>query len=402
MKTSSSRLYSLVYACLPLVLLTAGCEKKEAPPTERPPTPVQVEVAKAKAVPLYIDTIGQTTAYNAVSIQPQVSGQLMKIHFKQGANVKKGDLLFTIDEAPYKAKLDAAKAQLAKDQADLEINQKQLERSKVLLPKKYVSEQTYEGYEANVNMLKAAIAADKAAIKQAQIDLGYCRIAAPTDGMVGNYLVNEGNIVQAANPAVLTTIRQLDPLYVDFVVPAAQLPGVRDYLLKSKDGTLDVEVSAQNGHMRKHTGKLKVLGNQVARATGTVNLRAELENKDFLFWPSEPVQVRLILTQLENTVLVPEVSVRYNQQGSYVWTVENGIVKLSMIELGQSQEGRTHFGLKSGVKAGDTVVTAGALMLQPGSKVAIVDPKAQAAAAAQQAQAAAEAAQKQGEKPAGK
>ena len=372
MNTTLSRLLFGLCAASWLFWGMTGCSKPQAPKQERPPVPVQVQTAKAMSVPLYIDTIGQTTAYNAVSIQPQVSGQLMQIHFKQGSTVKKGDLLFTIDEAPFKAALMAARAQLAKDQADLEINQKQLERSEVLLPKKYVSEQTYQQYEANVKMLKAAIEADKAQIRQAQINLNYCRITSPVDGLVGNYLINEGNIVQAQS-SVLTTIRQMDPIYADFVVPSQKFAQVRAYLDNSKDRSLNVEISPLSDPSRKRVAKLKIVGNQVNPSTGTVNLRAEMDNNDRMFWPNEQISARVILTMLPNTVLVPQSSVRYNAQGSFVWTIKDGVAHLSLVELGQLQDGG-YFGLIKGVKDGETVVTAGSLMLQPGSKVVVIDP----------------------------
>ena len=358
--------------CL-IACLCAACGKKEAAqPTGRPPVPVQVATAQAKTVPLYIDTVGQTTAYEAVSIQPQVSGELMQIHFKQGTVVKKGDTLFTIYQPPYQAALDAAKASLLKDEADLSINRKLVERSRALLPQKYVSEQQFQEYEANVAMLEAAIAGDKANILKAQINLDYCTIKAPTDGLIGLYLVNVGNVV-SANTSTLTTLRKMDPIYVDFVVPSAQFSAVRTYLENAKSGTLDVQITAQTDAKRTRTAKLRILGNQVAPTSGTVNLRAEMENADFLFWPNEQIKARIILSELPDTVLVPQASVRYNQKGSYVWTVADNTARLSPVEIGQLQDGG-FYGLKKGVKAGDIVVTVGSLMLQPGSKVAIVDP----------------------------
>ncbi len=389
MKTNTNGRFSCVQtvALMALVLGLAACGKKELPPMELPPVPVQVQTALSETVPLYVDSIGQTTAYKAVSIQPQVSGKLMKIHFTQGAMVKKGDLLFSIDDAPYQAALAAAKAQLEKDQASLEINQKQVERSKALLPDKYVSQQTFDEYQANVSVYKAAVAADKANIASAQINLDYCRITAPVDGMVGTYLVNEGNIVQAANPAVLTTIRRMDPLYVDFVVPAHQFTRVREYLEKSKDGTLNVQVtelkSSASEKPRARVAKLKILGNQVARSSGTVNLRAEMDNKDLLFWPNEQVSVRLILAEIPDEVLVPGVSVRYNQQGSFVWVIKDNVAEQKIVELGQLQKDGQFYGIKSGVEANSQVVTDGAIMLRPGSKVAVIDPKAKQQQAAQ-------------------
>lgn len=371
------RFYVMAAAMLALPVFL-GCEKQEQAVQTEHAVPVHTVRATAQTVPLYIDTIGQTIAFNAVSIQPQVSGQLMQIHFKQGDMVKKGDLLYTIFQAPYQAELDAAKAQLLKDEADLAINEKQLERSKVLLPQKYVSEQAYEQYEANVKMLKAAIAADKARIEQAQVNLNYCSITAPVDGLIGIYQVNEGNIVQPGT--VLTTIRQLNPLYADFVVPSAKFTQVRDYLGKSKTGDLDVSVAALTGEPRVRTAALRILGNQVSPMSGTVTLRAELENKDLLFWPNEQISARIILAQLDGTVLVPQASVRYNMQGSYVWTVVDGRAKQSFVDLGQLQADK-QYGIVKGVADGDMVVTVGSIMLQPGSKVVLLDAQGKPAGA---------------------
>lgn len=376
-----------VSALLSSALLFTGCEKKNDAAPQEIVVPVQAQAATAKTVPLYIDTIGQTAAYNSVDIQPQVSGQLMQIHFQQGTLVKKGDLLYTIYQPPYQAELDAAKAQLARDQADLEINEKLVERNKVLLPQKYVAEQTYEQYEANVKMLKAAIEADKARIESAQINLNYCSITAPVDGLIGTYQVNVGNILDAGAPAVLTTIRQLNPLYVDFVVPSPKFNQVREYLMKSKDGVLDVEVTSLGDPSRKRVAKLKILGNQVSAASGTVALRAEVQNDDALFWPSEQISARIILTYLPNTVLVPQESVRYNTQGSFVWTVKNNQAVLNPVVIGQLQDGRK-YGITQGVEAGAMVVTAGAVMLQPGSKVLLEDASGKPVGAPQGAPAA--------------
>jgi len=355
-------------------LLFTGCEKHAESAPQEVKVPVQAEAAVSKTVPLYIDTIGQTVAYNSVDIQPQVSGQLMAIHFQQGTMVKKGDLLYTIYQPPYQASLDAAKAQLERDLADLAINEKQVERNKVLLPQKYVAEQTYEQYEANVKMLKAAVEADKARIETAQINLNYCSITAPVDGLIGTYQVNIGNILDASAPAVLTSIRQLNPLYVDFVVPSPKFSQVREYLAKSKDGVLNVEVTALSDASRKRVAKLKILGNQVSAASGTVALRAEMENADLLFWPTEQISARIILTELPNTVLVPQQSVRYNTQGSYVWTIKNGQAALNPVTVGQLQDGKK-YGITQGVQDGELVVTVGSVMLQPGSKVVQIDAR---------------------------
>ena len=328
-------------------------DHKATPPP--PPRPVAVAKVITKDVPLYLDEIGTCAAYETVQVQAQVSGQIVARDFKDGQDVKKGDLLFTIDPRPYQAVLDSAKADLMLAEANLK-RQEELRAKAVTTPQDWDT--------AKATALKA-----QAAVDAAQVNLDFTQIRSPIDGRIGLRQVDVGNTVSAgASGAVLVTIDNLDPIYTDFTVAEPDMPRVRKHL-----GGPNVKVLTQppTSNAPPRTGTLYFIANTVTPGTGTVQARGITPNPDRLLWPSEFVNVRLVLDILKNAMLVPNDAVQTGQNGPYVFVVKaDQTLDLRLVTPGQRQDGELVV-ITKGLKPGETVVTAGQLQLAPGTKVAI-------------------------------
>jgi multidrug efflux system membrane fusion protein len=351
---------------LPLAgaLFIAGCEKKDPPPMERPPAPVVVAIAAAEDVPLYLDEIGRCVARERVSIQPQVSGRITQIHFTDGADLKAGDLLFTIDPRPSQAQLAAAEATLAQSKAVLELATLEFNRSRTLLEKKALSQQEFDTARSAVTVAEARIQLSKAAIDTVKIDLDYCAIRSPIDGRAGQRLVDMGNVI-AANGGALLVIQKMDPIYAEFTVAENDLPAV---LKNMAAGTLKVEVQLPDDPAASRTGDLTFLDNAVADGTGTVRLRATLANADHRFWPGQFIRARLVLAALKAAVLIPVEATQMSPAGPFVYVVQGTEPpELRPVTLGQRQGERVVV-LKN-LAAGERIVTKGHLGIMPGRKV---------------------------------
>lgn len=366
-------------------LLLSGCSKKEeAPPM--PPRSVTAATATARDLPLYLDSLGRTKSYESVQIVPQVGGTLEKIAFTQGTQVKAGDLLFEIDPALYRAAVLQAEGALMQAKAQLSIDEKQLERSRSLLPDKLISEQEFQALEAKVESDKGAVQLAQGQLDSAQVNLGYSVIHSPIDGLIGFYEVTQGNVVSAAAGTVLTTIQRLDPLYADFNVTDRDFISLRKHFFEQK-GELPVVVRylAGDGDVQRDA-KLTILGNEINRSTGTVRLRAQVQNADKAFWPEQPVGVRVILTTLKDAVTVPTEAIGIGQMGEYVFVInEQGgkqMVSQVPVKVGQTHEGGQTIVVTEGLKAGQRVVLEGQVFLQNGQEVTVSAPAAKNAAAA--------------------
>jgi multidrug efflux system membrane fusion protein len=359
-----------------LALALAGCHKDEAPPA-MPPSLVTAATAVAKDVPLYLDTIGQMTSYESVNIVSQVAGQIVEMPFEQGAIVKKGDLLVKIYQPPFVAAVQKEQGLVQSDEANLALAKLQRERSAPLLPNNLVSKQQYDTYVAQVQAADGQLKADQADLLTAQIDLDFSMIRAPVDGMVGTYQINIGNVVKV-NDAAITTIQQMDPMYADFIVSGTDFPQVRQYFDQSA-GNLTVEVSSLANPTQHRDGYLTILGNNIATSTGTVTVRATLPNQDRLFWPNEPIKVRILMTTLPQAVLVPAEAVQLSQQGQFLFVVDDPkqpgqplTVEQRVVQVGQAQEDGLVV-ITSGLKAGEKVVVRNQLFLQAGFPVTIAE-----------------------------
>ncbi|MBI4380333.1 MAG: efflux RND transporter periplasmic adaptor subunit [candidate division NC10 bacterium] len=356
-------------ACLS-TLVFAGCEEKAPAAVERPPAPVSVVAAVAQDVPIYLDEIGRSVAREVVSVQPQVSGRITKIHFADGADVKTGDALFTIDQRPYQAQLDAAEANLAQAKAALDLAKIQFARVESVVDKRAISRQDYDARKNAVEVAEAQVKQNQAAVETARLNLEYCTIRSPIDGRAGQRLEDLGNVVTANNGSLLV-IQRLDPIYADFTVTENNLTAVQRNMAR---GTLRVEVRLPDEPDKPRDGKLTFLDNSVQDVTGTVKLRATIPNGDRRFWPGRFVKIRLVLSTLQGAVLVPAAASQMSAKGPFVYVVkEDSSAELRPVTLGQRQGDLVV--IDQGLKSGERVVMNGQLGVTPGGKVRIEEPR---------------------------
>src|SRR4051812_30695607 len=322
--------------------------------TSKPKTvvrPALVAKVISKDVPLYLDEIGTCAAYETVQVQAQVNGQIIGRHFQDGADVKKGDLLFTIDPRPFQAALDQAKAQAALDQVNLK-------RQADLRVKNVTSPQDWDTAEANARKSQAAVDA-------AQVNLDFCFIKSPINGRVGLRNVDVGNLVGPSSPS-LVVIQGLDPIYTDFTVAENDLPLVRKYL---GGPNLKVETHLADDSITPRVGDLYFIDHAVQPGSGTVKARGVAPNPDRALWPSEFVLVRFILDTLKDATLVPTQAVQISQAGPFVFVVKSdNTVELRPVTPGQRQQGDLTV-IENGVKPDETVVVTGQIALSPGAKI---------------------------------
>lgn len=340
---------------------------KAAQPLARP---VLVAQVITKDVPIYLDEIGTCAAYQTVQVQAQVSGKIIGRHFQDGADVKQGDLLFTIDPRPYQAALEQAQGQLAQTKAQLTIDQVTLKRQQELRTRNVNSQQDLDVAQWTVNSDEAKVKSAEAAVAAAQVNLDYCTIRSPIEGRAGLRQVDVGNVVMGGDGggsgAVLLTIQQLDPIYTDFTVAENDLPLVRRYL-----GGPNVKVLTYlpNQSLPPRVGDLYFIDNAVQPGSGTVKARGVTPNPDRALWPAQFVRVRFVLDTLEDAELVPAQAVQISQSGPFVFVVKpDNTVDLRTVNPGQRQDGDLMV-IETGVKPGETVVVTGQLALAPGNKV---------------------------------
>jgi multidrug efflux system membrane fusion protein len=357
-------------------LIISGCAKKDPPPMERPPSPVTVVTTVSRDVPVYFDEVGRTVAREVVSVQPQVSGRITEIHFTDGADVKKGDPLFTIDPRPFQAQLDLAQANLAQSKAALDFAKVQFARVQDLLESKAIARQDYDTRKNAVDVCEAQVQQNEAALESARLNLEYTSIRSTIDGRAGHRLVDVGNIV-TANSTVLLSLERMDPIYADFTVTESDLPDVQRDAAKRM---LRVEVRLPDEPDKPVVGQLTFLDNAVQSGSGTVLLRATVPNADRRLWPGQFVDVRLVLSTLQGAVLVPASAPQDSAKGPFVYVVnQDSTAELRPVKLGQRQGDLVV--IEQGLKPGERVVLNGQLGVMPGGKVR-VDSGAPATAAA--------------------
>jgi multidrug efflux system membrane fusion protein len=385
----------------------AGCANQAQQKFERPPAPVVVSTAVAQDVSNYMDALGKIVARETVAIQPQVSGRITKIHFTDGANVRTGQLLFTIDPRPFDANLKQAQANLAKDtaakkQAEANLAREiarekwglaQVERYRTLVEQGVVAKEQYEQLRVDYDTLKAnteaaraavrsadeTIKVDNAAIETTKVQLSYCYIHSPIDGRAGQRLVDIGNVVnpgggnsESGTPSnALLVIERLDPIYADFTISQNNLTAVQDQM---RAGTLSAEVRLPDTVDDPITGKLTFVDNAVQTETGQVTLRATLPNPSHRFWPGRFVNIRLLLGTIQGAVLVPSTAPQMSANGSYIYVVKpDSLAEQRQVTLGQRQGDLIV--VEKGVAAGEKVVINGQLGVTPGHPVAIEPPR---------------------------
>jgi membrane fusion protein, multidrug efflux system len=343
-----------------------GRQKTTPPP---PPRPVDVAKVIQKDVPLYLDEIGTCTAFETVQVQAQVSGQVTSRNFQDGADVKKGDVLFTIDPKPFQALLDQAQGQLAQAKSQLVLDQISFKRQQDLRAKGVNSPQDYDAAQGTVNNDEAKVKTADGAVASAQWNVDNCNVRSPIDGRAGLRLVDVGNMVSsgsAGGGAVLVTIQGIDPIYTDFTIAEPDIPLVRKYL---GGPNVKVMTDADDDQIPPREGKLSFIDNSLQVGSGTVKARGVTPNPDRAFWPAQFVHVRLVLDVLKDAKLVPSGAVQIGQNGPYLFVVKSdSTLDLRQVKPGQRQGDLTV--IMDGVKADETVVVSGQLQLSPGIKIA--------------------------------
>jgi multidrug efflux system membrane fusion protein len=361
-----SRLGKLLILTCSSALVFAGCAKKDPPATERPPAPVSVVAAVTGDVPVYLDEVGRCVAREVVSVQPEVSGRITGIHFTDGADLKKGDALFTIDPRPFQAQVDAAEANLAQSKAALDLARIQFARVQDLVESRAIARQDYDTRKNAVDVGEAQVKLNEAALESARLNLEYTSIRSSIDGRAGRRLVDVGNVVTANNTTLLS-IERLDPIYADFTVTENDFSMVQRNADKR---TLKVEVRLPEEPDKPIAGQLTFLDNSVQSSSGTVMLRATAPNAGHRLWPGQFVNIRLVLATLSGAVLVPAEAPQDSAKGAFVYIVkQDSTAELRPVKLGQRQGDLIV--VEQGLKPGERVVINGQIGIMPGGKVRV-------------------------------
>lgn len=358
-----------ILALLPLAFL-AGCNSRDAVQAAKPQqaqgAPVTVATVASRTMPVVLPAIGNVEAISSVTIKAQISGQLVGVHFKEGDFVKKGQLLFSIERPPFEAALRQAEGTLAKDEAQALNAGLDAERYQGLGREGVVSKQQVDAALAAATAMRATVAADKAAVETAKINLEYTKIYSPINGRTGTVGVKEGNLVKANDVPILVTINQIEPIYVTFSIPEQQLAELKQY---SAQKTLKVDAAPQ-GSSQHFAGRLTFLDNSVDLTTGTIKLKATFDNQQHVLWPGQFVDVNLTLKAQPNAIVVPTSALQTSQQGTYVYVVNQDMTaQPQAVKVAWTSGDDTV--IASGLKPGQRVVTDGQLRLTPGAKVDI-------------------------------
>lgn len=329
------------------------------------PNPVRVTIAPVQKAdfPVYLTGLGTVQGFNTVQVRTRVDGQIDKIAFKEGQIVNQGDLLVEIDPRPYQATLDQAKAKKAQDEANLANANLDLQRYTKL--GEFATRQQTDTQRSTVAQLTAQLAADDAAIFNAQTQLDYTQVKAPISGVAGLRQVDIGNIVNAATQTGIVTIAQVEPIAVIFTAPEEQLP----YISEAQSvAPLKVIALTTDGKKTLSDGKLAVINNQVDTTSGTIRLKAVFDNKDHALWPGQSVSTRLLVKTLKDATVVPDDAIQHGNNGLYAYAVgKDNKAELRKVKVSQSIDGRSV--VDEGLSPGDQVITAGVYKVQPGTVV---------------------------------
>jgi len=345
------------------VALAAGaCGDTHTPPPQT--VPVTVARVERSSVPWEIGATGTVEPLQTVSVASQVSGILTEVGFKEGDEVRRGQMLFQIDPRPFQAALQQAQAVHAKDQAQLVAAEQDVKRYESLVEKDYVTPQQFEQMKANAASLRATVQADQAAVENARLNLQYATIRAPIDGRAGALLLKKGNLVRAAGQT-LVVVNQLRPILVRFSVPASNLPDIRKY----KSDSLPIHAQPASGVGDPARGTLSFMDNAVDTTTGTIMLKGVFPNKDGELWPGEFVNVALELFVEKDAIVAPAPAIVQSQNGTYVFVVKNDTAQTRDVTVARTVGDIAI--IAKGLSPGEMVVTDGQLRLTPGAKVQI-------------------------------
>jgi multidrug efflux system membrane fusion protein len=380
----SGRIYvgiGIAVACVAAAVIYWRHGSTETAKAAPPSVPVIVTQAAQQDVPIYYDALGTVQALNTVALRAQVNGQIVSVDFRQGQDVRKGDVLAKIDPAPFQAALDQAIAKKSEDEAQLIDAEKDLARFKTLVLRNAETLQDVDTQQAKVDTTKATIDADQAAIEAAKTQLNYATITAPIDGVVGFRQVDIGNIIHTNDINPLTVLTQIKPCTVIFTLPQGDLGPVREAMLH---GTVSVLAFDQENTKQLAEGKLLLINNQIDQNTSTIQLKAEFANDDELLWPGEFVHIHILITTRKNAVTVPAVALQRGPDGFYVWVIKpDNTAEQRPIEAETVSEDLAI--ATKGLNAGERVVVDGQSRLDAGTHVAIRTPIPPSNGTAQQA-----------------
>ena len=360
----------LLFSFLTAVLFLSGCAKKEqaqAAGGGRPPAPVVVASVEQRDIPVQIAAIGNVEAYQTVQIRSQVNGQIQKVFFREGEDVRQGQELFQLDKRPFQADLEKATGQMKHDQAQAENSRIQAERHSGLEKQGIVSHEQAEQLRAQAKADASAVEADKAVVDAARVQMQYTDIAAPIDARAGVLMINLGNLVKANDTPYLVQLNQVSPIYVTFSVPEAHLDQVRRYFAS---GQLKVFAYPKGQSTNPALGRLTFIDNGVDMTTGTFKLKATFQNKDRRLWPGEFVDVALELSTQKNAIVVPTKAIQTGQQGEYVYVVRTDSTAESRpVKTAGAYQNVTL--VSDGLSAGERVIVNGQLRVAPNAKVVV-------------------------------
>ncbi len=343
------------------------------------PIPVGASAAARRDVAVYLTGLGNVQAYNSVTIRAQIDGQIKEVSFKEGQELKAGDVLVKIDPRSYRANLDQALAKKAQDQAQLDNTRRDLQRHAVLVERDLVARQQFDTTQAQVAQLEAAVKGDEALIAYAEVNLGYSTIRSPLNGRAGMRQIDSGNIVHANDPAGIVTITQTRPISLIFTLPEDALQRI---FAEMSRAPLPVAALSRDGRTQFDLGELTLIDNAVDQATGTIRLKATLPNESGQLWPGQFVMARLQLSALRDVLTIPSAAVQNGPDGRFVFLIKDGAVEVRKLAFGQI-DAETAV-VQGGLEEGDLVVTSGQYRLQPGARIAIeMNPTAAPFVAAQ-------------------
>jgi len=358
-------LLAVTAAGLSFLSACVGTKAASGPP---PPVPVLAATVEQKDVPIQVHAIGAVEAYSTVSVKTQITGELTGVFFKEGDDVQKGQLIFTLDKRPLEADVRRAQGALARDEAQAANALSDQRRYEALVKAGVVSTQEYDRVASNSEALAAAVRADKGALENAKVQLVYASICSPINGRTGNLLVHQGNMIKANDVPALVNINQVEPIYVTFMVPQQYLAEVKQY---SRNGSLPVQAVIPSDSRGTITGKLSFIDNAVDSGTGTIKLKGVFANRDRRLWPGQFVDAYLTLKTQNNAVVIPSQAIQNGQQGTFVYVIkDDNTVEARTITTSETQQAGQVI-VQKGLAVGERIVTDGQLRLVPGAKVQI-------------------------------
>lgn len=360
--------FFLLFLSLVLGACSGGEEVKGKPAAAaKPPLPVNVAVAVEKAVPVELRAVGEVESTARVTVRSQVAGVIAQVHFREGSEVRAGDLLFTLDPKPLRAALARAEAELERNRVEAETARREAARFAELLAAGFVSRDEAEAVLGRADSLQAALAASRASVEQARIALGYSVIRAPQSGRTGALLVHPGTLVRANDGPDLVSLQSLAPIHVGFSIPERLLAALRRHLTA---GPMELQARSAGEEQAPERGHISFMDNAVDPATGTIRLKGTFANAEGRLWPGQFVELRVVLETLPAAVTVPTAALQIGQQGDYLYVVgEDGSVAARPVRVGIASGDDTV--ITEGLQAGETVVTEGQQRLSPGAKVKV-------------------------------